>query len=245
MANIEPTNERSWVEEQIARIQPSQDWQPSAARVLSRLRDRRARVIRHRRTWLLAGLAATAGSAGVMAFPPARAIAKHCYAAACAMIAPVSAGPETAVLSQVTDPGLPLEATPAPDFRLSDAYGRSIRLSEFRGKVVLLNFWATWCTPCRVEMPCFADFQRKYQDQGFTVLAVSLDEQGWQVVKPFAENLRLNFPIVLGNDEVADQFGGVDSLPMTFLLDREGNIRAKYTGLVSAEDYERAIQTLL
>lgn len=137
------------------------------------------------------------------------------------------------------------ERKPAPDFVLQDAEGRDVKLSEFQGKVVLLNFWATWCGPCKIEMPWFVEFQRKYKDKGFSVLAVSLDEEGWDVVRPFAEDLKLNFPVVVGDDALAEKFGGIAALPTTFILDKQGNITTKHTGLVSRSEYEEAIEKLL
>jgi len=139
----------------------------------------------------------------------------------------------------------PEEREQAADFTLEDAQGNKVQLSEYKGKAVLLNFWATWCGPCKIEMPWFVEFQRKYKDQGFTVIAVSLDEEGWEVVKPFAEDLNLNFPVVLGNDEVADRFGGIAALPTTLILDQEGRIAKRHTGLVSKSDYQDAIEQLL
>lgn len=137
------------------------------------------------------------------------------------------------------------ERRPAPEFALKDADGKEHKLSDFKGKVVLLNFWATWCGPCKIEMPWFVDFQRKYKDQGFSVLAVSLDDEGWEVVRPFAEDLKLNFPVLLGNDAMADEFGGVVALPTTFLIDKEGKIYKMHQGLVSKGDYEEDIEKLL
>jgi cytochrome c biogenesis protein CcmG/thiol:disulfide interchange protein DsbE len=134
---------------------------------------------------------------------------------------------------------------PAPDFTLQDAHGRDVSLSELRDKVVLLNFWATWCGPCKIEMPWFVEFQRKYKDRGFTVVAVSLDEEGWEVVKPFAEQLNLNFPVVVGTDEMGDKFGGVTALPTTFMIDIQGRIASQHTGLVSKGTYEEEIEKLL
>jgi cytochrome c biogenesis protein CcmG/thiol:disulfide interchange protein DsbE len=133
---------------------------------------------------------------------------------------------------------------PAPEFTLKDGEGRDISLSDFRGKVVLLNFWATWCGPCKIEMPWFVEFQRKYKDQGFTVVAVSLDEEGWDVVRPFVEEYKLNFPILLGSDETAELFGGIAALPTTFVIDKEGRIFNTHMGLVSKSDYEDEIKQL-
>ena len=133
----------------------------------------------------------------------------------------------------------------APDFKLKDIEDRDVSLSDFEGKVVLLNFWATWCGPCKIEMPWFVEFQRKYKDRGFSVIAVSMDEEGWDVVRPFVDELKPNFPIVIGNDEMGDEYGGVVALPTTFIIDKEGKIASSHQGLVSKGDYEEEIEELL
>jgi len=134
---------------------------------------------------------------------------------------------------------------PAPDFTLEDSEGREVSLSDYQGKVVLLNFWATWCGPCKIEMPWFVEFQRKYKDQGFSVLAVSLDEEGWDVVKPFIDDMELNFPVLLGDDQMADEFGGIMALPTTLIIDKEGQIVSRHMGLVERAEYEEDIEGLL
>ena len=134
---------------------------------------------------------------------------------------------------------------PAPDFTLEAADGKQVKLSDYKGQVVLLNFWATWCGPCKIEMPWFIEFQRKYKDQGFTVLAVSLDEEGWEAVRPYAESLKPNFPILLGNDEIAERFDGVVALPTTLIINKEGQIVGRHTGLVNKSEYESEIESLL
>jgi cytochrome c biogenesis protein CcmG/thiol:disulfide interchange protein DsbE len=126
----------------------------------------------------------------------------------------------------------------APNFSLKDADGRSVQLADYRGKVVLLNFWATWCTPCRAEIPWFVDFERRHKEQGFAVVGISMDEDGWAAVKPFASRLGINYRILMGTDTVAQLYGGVESLPTTFLIDREGRIAAVHIGLVSKSSYE-------
>lgn len=133
----------------------------------------------------------------------------------------------------------------APDFALRDADGKLVRLSDYRGKVVLLNFWATWCAPCRLEIPWFIEFQRKHKDRGLAVLGISMDEDGWEVVKPFIERLGVNYRILMGDDSVAQLYGGVDSLPTTFLIDREGRIASVHIGLVSKSRYEKDLAELL
>lgn len=133
----------------------------------------------------------------------------------------------------------------APEFALKDVDGRTVNLAEYKGKVVLLNFWATWCGPCKIEIPWFADFEQKYKDRGFAVLGVAMDEEGWEVIKPYLAESKVNYRVILGNDSVATLYGGVDSLPTTFVLDRDGKIASTHIGLVSKSDYENEIMQLL
>jgi len=120
-----------------------------------------------------------------------------------------------------------------------------VRLSDYRGKVVLLDFWATWCGPCALEIPWFMDLERRQKDRGFAVLGVSMDDEGWDAVKPFASKLGMNYRVLMGNDETAQLYGGVDALPTTFLIDREGRIAAVHVGLADRRDFEDGVQRLL
>lgn len=133
----------------------------------------------------------------------------------------------------------------APDFTLKDSMGRPAKLSEYKGKVVLLNFWATWCGPCKLEIPWFVDFEQRFKDRGFSVLGVSMDEDGWEAVKPYMESKKVNYRVVIGTDEVADLFGGVSSLPTSFIIDRQGKIAGVHIGLVSKSVYQNDIEQLL
>ncbi len=133
----------------------------------------------------------------------------------------------------------------APDFSLKDANGTSVKLSDYRGKVVLLNFWATWCGPCKVEIPWFVEFQQQYKNKGFDVLGVAMDDEGWKAVKPFVEERKMNYRVVLGTDSVATAYGGIDSLPTTFVIDQNGKIASSHIGLVNKDDYLKEIQNLL
>lgn len=137
------------------------------------------------------------------------------------------------------------ERKTAPNFSLQDADGRTVQLSDYKGKVVLLNFWATWCGPCKVEIPWFVEFERKHKDKGFAVVGVSMDDDGWQAVKPFVSELGINYRILMGSDSIAQLYGGVDSLPTTFVIDREGRIATVHVGLVSKRSYERDIDEIL
>jgi peroxiredoxin len=137
------------------------------------------------------------------------------------------------------------ERKPAPEFALKDATGKTVKLSDYRGKVVLLNFWATWCGPCKIEIPWFMDFEQTYKDKNFAVLGISLDEDGWDAVKPFIEQKKINYRVVIGTEQVALLYGEVDSLPTTFMIDREGRVAAVHVGLVNKSDYQHDILNLL
>ena len=133
----------------------------------------------------------------------------------------------------------------APDFSLKDANGKTVHLSDYKGKVVLLDFWATWCGPCKLEIPWFMEFQRKNKDKGFEVIGISMDEDGWASVKPFISDMSINYRILVGSDTTVQLYGGVDALPTTFLIDREGKIAAVHVGLASKRDFENGIEELL
>ncbi len=133
----------------------------------------------------------------------------------------------------------------APDFTLKDSAGKPVKLSDYRGKAVVLDFWATWCGPCKVEIPWFIEFQQKYKDRGLVVIGVASGDEGWDVVKPFANQMKINYPIVLGNDATADLYGGIEALPTTFIIDREGRVAKLHIGLASKEDFQNAIEKVL
>ena len=132
----------------------------------------------------------------------------------------------------------------APDFTLQDLDGQPLVLSHYRGKVVLLDFWATWCTPCREEAPHFVAFQEKYREQGLQVLGISMDDDP-QAVRGFYREFKLNYPVAMGTTQVAEAYGGVLGLPITFLVGRDGRIAAKYAGPVPMPALEQRIASLL
>jgi peroxiredoxin len=133
----------------------------------------------------------------------------------------------------------------ASDFTLTDARGATAKLSDYKGRVVLLNFWATWCGPCKIEIPWFIEFEKIYKDRGFAVLGISMDDDGWKAVKPFIEQKAVNYRVMVGDDNVARLYGGVESLPSTFLIDREGKVASTHVGLATRSDYETEILRLL
>jgi peroxiredoxin len=134
---------------------------------------------------------------------------------------------------------------PAPDFTLADASGSLVKLSGLKGKVVLLDFWATWCTGCKVEIPWYMEFENKYGKDGLAAIGVSMDDDGWKSVKPFLQEHKLNYPVVIGTQEVANAYGGLPSLPMTLLIDRTGNIAESHAGMVNKDEFEKKIKQLL
>jgi len=135
---------------------------------------------------------------------------------------------------------------PAADFTLRDANGTAVKLSDYRGKVVLLNFWATWCGPCTLEIPWFIEFEQQYKTQGFAVIGVSMDEEGWNAIKPYMAAHKMNYRVLLGDDSVSQLYGGVESLPTTFLIDRKGRVAfPPHIGLAGKNEYLKEIQSLL
>ena len=143
-------------------------------------------------------------------------------------------------------PSVPaLRGKPAANFELTNLEGTKVHMADFKNKVVLVNFWATWCAPCIVEIPWFIEFQKKYGPQGFEVVGISLDENGAKDVAPFVKKHGMTYPVLLGDDKVAAQFGGILGLPTTFIVDKNGKYYSMHRGLVGREAVEQELQTLL
>jgi len=141
----------------------------------------------------------------------------------------------------------------APEFSLTGADGKPIDLANYRGKVVLLDFWATWCGGCKLEIPWYMEFDTKYKREGLAVIGVSMDDDGWKSVKPFLAqkrdpetggNTAMKYPVVIGNETLAKQYN-LTSMPMTLLIDRQGKIALSHTGVVNKDDFEGHIRQLL
>lgn len=132
----------------------------------------------------------------------------------------------------------------APDFSATDLSGQTLQLSNYRGKVVLLNFWATWCAPCRSEIPRFVDLQNKYDKEGLQIVGISLDDD-IKLVHGFYQQLRMNYPVVIGDAKLAEQYGRALGLPVSFLIGRNGRIYAKHVGETVISQIEREVKSLL
>lgn len=132
----------------------------------------------------------------------------------------------------------------APEFSLTDITGKPLKLSDYLGKVVVLDFWATWCGPCRVEIPGFIELQKRYASQGFTMIGISMDDSAEPVVG-FYKELQMNYPVAVGNDRLGELYGGVEGLPTTFVIGRDGRIYAKHVGAYDPAVFEQEIKELL
>ncbi len=132
----------------------------------------------------------------------------------------------------------------APNIALQDSSGKTVSLKDYRGKVVVLDFWATWCHGCKQEIPWLSEFYSNYATRGLSVVGVSMDGDGWKVVKPFIETANVPYTILLGDDATGKSYG-IESMPDTFLIDRDGRIAAAYRGLVDRDDIEANIRTML
>ena len=136
--------------------------------------------------------------------------------------------------------------TVAPALALKDARGATVRLADYKGRIVLLDFWATWCTGCKLEMPWFMDFEKQYTGSGLSAIGVAVDEEGWRTVKPYLAAHPVTYPVVLGTfDTVEKVFKLPPSLPQTLLLDRNGRIAATHSGVVDKDKFEKDIKQLL
>lgn len=241
-----------WVDDHLTARIPDQSWQPNAICGLERLHSRRDTQGTRRRRALRIAVAAVAACLPLMAIPATRAFAQHCMSACVTQSGRFREfvfGKETTTSPRIVF-ATPETRTIAPDFTLNDAGGAPLRLSEFRGHVVLLNFWATWCVPCKTEIPWFIDFHRTYKDRGLVVLGVSLDDGGWNQVRPYVDRMKIDYRVMVAgsdvaNSDVARLYGGLQAIPVTLIIDKSGRIAVTHLGLCPRSEYVAAIDSLL
>jgi thiol-disulfide isomerase/thioredoxin len=132
------------------------------------------------------------------------------------------------------------------NFTLKDVSGKNVRLADYKGKVILLDFWATWCGPCKIEIPWFVEFQNKYGPQGLQVVGVSVDDTV-EMLRPYVKDLKMNYPVLLGlhHDDIQDAYGPLWGIPVTSIISRDARICAKHSGISSKENFEKEIKSLL
>jgi peroxiredoxin len=231
MAKPNEENLTSWTEQNLARLAPDGKFEPDVARAIARFEEKRH--TRARRQVYVAAFAAMTALI-VATLPKSReTIRRSLSSSEIVDIGQVSADVKTLRDGQV-----------APDFVLKDAQGDDLRLSDYKGRVVLLNFWATWCHGCAIEIPWLIEFEKEYRDRGLTVIGVSMDEDGWKSVKPFLEEEKVNYPVVIGNQPMAKPYG-LGAMPMTFLINRDGKIAATSVGIIDRAACRRQILELL
>ena len=187
----------------------------------------------------MAGLAVLISCLLLAGLPSPKALAHRCLE--CSMAAWQSLAPPNHVGADLKPEG---SRVVAPDFALKDADNMDVKLSDLKGKVVLVNFWATWCEGCQVEIPWFVEFQKKYEAQGLAVIGISMDDHGWKSVKPWIREKKVNYSIVIGNETLGKKYG-LYGMPLTVLVDRNGKIADVHSGVVDKLSTQAKIEKLL
>lgn len=231
----------------LSALRPDPDWEPDLQRGAAMLRHKRTakRSGKVRLLWAVA--AATAVSIPIVALGATRSFVARCVSACVA---------ETEVVRQHLLGGAaqlqsssvyirPELRRMAPDFALADQAGNTVRLSDYRGKVVLVNFWATWCAPCKEEIPWFVKLRQSNQERGFEVVGISTDQGGWDAVRPFVNAEGVGYPVVLGNAGLLATFGGNQAIPLTVVVDRLGRVAAIHAGRCRESEYADDVESLL
>jgi cytochrome c biogenesis protein CcmG/thiol:disulfide interchange protein DsbE len=239
MENAEFNNATRWLENSLASVAPPVDWEPDTRTAHARFSARLESKSGRRRYWLLGLALASVAAIAIAASANGRALAQQCWQCI------AGGGLELALRTKANAGIVPAHSrNAAPQFALKDAEGSLITLSGYRGKVVLLDFWATWCGGCKVEIPWYEEFADRYGKNGLAVVGVSMDDEGWKVVKPFVEQKQIRYQIVLGDDSTAKRYG-VSAMPVTLLIDRSGNVAATHIGVVDKRLFENEIRLLL
>lgn len=233
------TRHHGWVDENLAILNPGDEWHPDVCDGLMRLRQSQVRGSWFSKRWVLAATGGAVVCLCLMVLPSPKVLAHRCLE--CSVAVWQSLLPSAPVQASLKPPS---GRTLAPDFNLKDANGRDVKLTDLKGKVVLVNFWATWCHGCQTEIPWFIEFQKEYADGGLVVVGISMDDDGWKSVRPWLKEKRVNYPIVIGNEGLGKQYG-LDGMPLTALVDREGRLADVHSGLVDKTATQQKIRALL
>jgi thiol-disulfide isomerase/thioredoxin len=235
---------KSWVDERLAALNPEAEWKPEVTSALARVEGQLNRP-KFMGGWPRIFSVAAVGVVCLFLFPQSRAAAAHAMEPCVEACQGLVSG-QTDIHDEIHQLIWAFHSwmhLTVPNYAFTDAKGENFRLSQYTGKVVLLNFWATWCVPCKKEIPWFVEFQREYGDKGFAVIGVSVDDDGWKAVRPFIEAQKINYRVALADQGMAQSFG--DSVPCTILINRKGLIISKHTGIKEKSQYEREIMQAL
>jgi peroxiredoxin len=248
MEKNEIFNEVNWVDAKLATLDPPDGWLPDTLRARAQFNARLGKERSSgagpvpsstakptRRVWPVGAALAAAACLCLLAFPESRDLIQYLRVD---NSRPVDMGQVSADLN-----GLKFGEAP-PDFDLRDTDGLDLRLLNYRGKVILLNFWATWCRGCQTEIPWLVDFENQYGKSGLQVIGISMDDGGWKLVSQYLDANNLNYPVVIGNGDLADKYD-VSAMPMTILIGRNGKIAGVSAGVIDRETAEQQIQKLL
>ena len=244
MENTNPqcddTFDDPWVRDCLSTLAPESQWHPDGATQLAKAYERRLTRRAQSFRWVTAAIV---GAIIFVCVPVTRAFGVRCVEACVSASARVSqlwrADEPEANAPRVVGLGI---GDIAPDIVGADAQGTPVGLSSLRGRFVVLNFWATWCAPCRTEIPLLNDIQRQFR-QEVAVIGVSLDQDGWAAIAPFVAEQPIGYTVALGNNDVSSAYGGVNELPATFVIDRDGRIVVKRIGVLNeGADYAQLVK---
>jgi peroxiredoxin len=273
MASNNEAELQAWVDERMMTLSSEAEWRPNAARALSKFRRcvlhdayrlRRRRLLEDRAgrgkprpykrildldtlaswspvwAWSVAAIAAAVVLL-MMVSPSPRVLAQRCVDCSIALWHGLSATSAPAPPAELMPE---IARKPAIDFKLENTNGNMVRLFSYKGRVVLLNFWATWCGGCKTEMPWFVELQEQFRDRGLSAIGVSMDEDGMKSVGPYLAKHPVNYTIVAGSAGLGRQYQ-VEAMPVTMLLDRNGRIAVRHVGLVTKAQYQSELEALL
>jgi thiol-disulfide isomerase/thioredoxin len=231
--------ENRWIQECLATLNPDEPWHPDASAGLRKFRESQVQRNSLGKRWMFAATTAAVASLCWLALPSPKVFAHRCLE--CTVAVWHSLAPPAGVQANLKPPA---ERTLAADFNLKDANGADFKLSGLKNRVVLVNFWATWCGGCQEEIPLLVKLQKMYGEQGLVVVGISMDDDGWKSVRPWLEEKNVNYPIVVGNRELADQYKLV-GMPLTALVDRQGRIADLRPGVLDKAGVQQEIKALL